>query len=488
MSAVRRFTLAAVVSVSTFVGSLAADWPGFRGANGGVAEEQNLPVKWTQDNILWKIKLPGPGASSPITSGDKVFVTCYTGYGTTISKGGGFGGGFGKGGFDKGKGGFGKGKGGFGKGKGGFGKGGFGRGGGADAEQQSLRLVVLCYDRHKGAVLWQKEVKPKLPEMSFTGFMREHGYTTSTPATDGERVYVFFGKTGVLAFDMKGKQLWQTDVGSSTNMWGSGSSPILHKDLLIVNAAIESKSLVALDKTTGKEKWRVRGMGTNWSSPVVVKAKDGKYELVLSVPGKIVGHDPDTGKQLWSCEGIGSSGGGGGGGGGFGGGFGGAYTASTPVVRDDIVYVIGGGGPSTRAAALAIRAGGRGDVYKSHVLWRARLGTSVSSPVLSGDYLCWVSGMAVALKASDGKTAYRERLYSDSNEYVSAVASGDKIFALTRTDGLYVLAGGGTFKRLAHYSFPGDSSIFNASPAISNGRMYIRSNAYLYCIGNKSAQ
>ncbi len=449
MNAACRFGFAALVSVSAFLGSLAAaDWPSFRGAHGGVADDQDLPVKWSRDNILWKIKLPGPGASSPITTGDKVLLTCYTGYGTTLSKG--MGGGFGKGGF----------------GKGGFGK------GAATGDQKQLKLLVVCLDREKGTVAWQKEIQPKLPEAAWTDFIREHGYTTSTPATDGERVYAFFGKTGVIAFDLSGKQLWQASVGTTANKWGTGSSPVLFKNLVIVNAAIESHSVVALDKMTGKEVWRVRGLSDCWTSPLVVETKDGKHEVVLSLQGKIVAYEPATGKELWHCQGIGKSGG-------FG------YTCSTPVARDGIVYIVGGGGPTAQAQAMAIKTGGRGDVTNTHVLWKQRAGTTISSPVLSGDHLCWVSGTAVALRASDGKIAYRERLYSGLNEYVSAVSAGDKVFALTRFDGLYVLQGGGKFEQLAHFDFAGDNSIFNASPAISNGRIYIRSNAYLYCIGKK---
>jgi outer membrane protein assembly factor BamB len=399
--------------------------------------------------------------------GDKVIVTCYTGYGLTEGKGfGGFGG---KGGF--GKGGFGKGKGGFGKGR--FGKGGFGRSP-EDAEaQKKLKLMVLCLDRTRGEILWQKEVEPKLPETPHTGMMREHGYASSTPVTDGERVYVFFGKSGVLAFDLKGKELWRVSVGTNTNRLGMGSaaSPVLYKDVLIVNAAIESDALVGLDKRTGKEIWRARGMGTSWATPLLVETKDGKQEVVMSLAGKVVGYDPETGEKLWQCQGIGRAGGMG-------------YTSSTPVARDGMVYVTGGGGP-TPAATLAVRAGGRGDVDKTHVLWRARQGTGIASPVLCGDYLCWVSGTVICLKTADGTKAHQGRLYDSFQEYVSPVAAGGKIFALTRFDGLYVLDGAGKFEELAHNEFAGDRSVFNASPAISDGRMYIRSNAYLYCIGKK---
>lgn len=444
-----RLTAIVVVLLGCGAGS-AGDWPGFRGPDGcAVSDDKDLPVQWTKDHILWKIKLPGLGSSSPITSGDKVFVTCYAGYGTTLSKGMG---GFGKGGFGKGKGGFGKGK--------------------ADTgDQKNLRLQVLCFDRN-GQMLWEREVEPKLPEAPFSDFVSEHGYASSTPVTDGECVYVFFGKTGVVAFDLAGKQLWQADVGSKTHKWGSAASPVLHKNLVIVNAAIESGALLALDKHTGKEVWRAKGMGTCWSSPLLVATKDAGHELVMNLAGRIVGYDPDTGDELWRCDGIGSSTG-------FG------YSCSTPVAKDGVVYAIGGG-PGSAPTAMAVRAGGRGDVTNTHVLWRQNAGTSISSPVVSGDHLYWVAGTAHCLRTDTGKVVYRERLYDARGEYVSAVAAGDKIFALTRFDGVHVFTAGDKFAKLAHNEFEGDTSIFNASPALSKGRLYIRSNAYLYCIGKRS--
>jgi outer membrane protein assembly factor BamB len=438
--------LTALTSVVLFLGSLsAADWPGFRGPSGvGVSYDQHLPVQWSADNVLWKVKLPGLGTSSPILSNDKVFLTTYTGYGTSLSKGMG--------------------------GKRGGGKGGKGKGATETGDQKDLRLHVLCLDAQDGHKLWQKDVEPKLPEAPFGGFLREHGYASSTPVTDGKRVYVFFGKSGVLAFDLAGKQLWQTDVGSGTDKWGSASSPVLFKDLVIVNAAIESKSLVGLDRKTGTEVWRTPGIGKCWTSPLLVETKDGKHELVLSLPGKVVGYDPETGKELWHCQGIGT--------GGFG------YTTATPVARDGVVYASGGGGP-TPMTTLAVRAGGRGDVNASHVLWRQKVGSGICSPVLSGDFLCWVAGTATCLRADTGKLVYKETLYDGRGEYVSPVAAGDKIFALTRFDGLFVLAGGEKFQQLAHNQFEGDKSVFNASPAVSNERLYIRSNEYLYCVGKK---
>jgi hypothetical protein len=424
--------------------AVAADWPSFRGSKFGTADDQEVPANLTAKNILWKVKLPGPGASSPIVSGEKLFLTCYTGYGNKLTKGFKSGGGFSK--QDTG------------------------------GDQKKLKLELLCFDRTKGEIVWQKQIAPKLPEYPFAGFLREHGYASSTPVTDGKNLYVFFGKTGVFCFDMDGNQVWHKSVGTETDWWGSAASPILYKDLVIVNAAIESESLFALNKKSGEEVWRIKGTGKTWTSPIIVTTKDDKDELVISLPGKVVAYDPLKGTELWHCKGIGSAGGG----------FGGGYTISTPVARDGIVYVIGGGGFKKDAAALAIKTGGKGDVNKTHVLWRKSTGTGTASPVLSGDYLCWVNGTLTALKLSDGSTAVNERLYDNFGEYVSPVATGGRIYALTRFDGLYVVDGGGKFEKLARVDFPEKDGMFNASPAISDGRLYIRSNEYLYSLGKKA--
>jgi outer membrane protein assembly factor BamB len=468
MNTASRYAVALLLLTIVFVGTVfAADWPGYRGPHGsGVSDDKDVPLPAGKESVVWKVKLPGPGASGPIASGDKLFVTCYTGYGTTIT------GGFGKGGF--GKGGFGKG----GFGKGGFGKGGFGKGGNPDpadlAAQKKLRLVLMCFDSKKGELLWQKDVEPNLPENSFGGMIKEHGYATSTPATDGERVYVFFGKTGVFAFDLGGKQLWQADVGAKLNFFGMAASPILYKDLLIVNASIESGALIGLDKKTGKEVWRTKSVGSSWSSPVLVESGDGKHEVVLSLPSKVVGFDPLTGKELWHCQGIKV--------GGFAG-YGGTY--SSPTADRGIAYVTGGGGPGSAPMTLAVRAGGRGDVEESHVLWRQKVGATYTSPVVHGDHLFLVNGSVSCLRTDTGKLIYKGRLYDSRGEYVSPVTVGDKLVVLTRFDGLFVIAAGKDFRQLASHEFTGDKSIFNACPAIADGRIYVRSNQYFYCLGKK---
>ncbi len=180
-----------------------ADWPRFRGPNGsGVSADSNAtPVRWSpKENVKWKVELPGAGVSSPIVVGDRVYVTCYSGYGLDRQNPG---------------------------------------------DINDLTRHLVCVDRESGKILWDKSVKAALPEDPFSGIgVPAHGYASHTPVSDGENVYVFFGKSGALAFDKEGNRLWQTNVGSGSDdkRWGSSSSPILHDDLLIVTASAEGRA------------------------------------------------------------------------------------------------------------------------------------------------------------------------------------------------------------------------------------------------------
>lgn len=398
--------------------SLGADWPGFRGDGSGVSGERGLPIRWSAtENVVWKTKLRGPGTASPIVIGDRVLVACYSGYG--IAKGG---------------------------------------------DVAELRRHLLCLSRDKGDIVWQADVPTRLPENKFSNYLAEHGYASATPVSDGERVYVFFGRTGVLAFDLQGKQLWQSEVGTWLNGWGSASSPVLYKDLLIVNAAVENNALVALDKRTGKQVWRTRGIGDSWTTPLIVNVPDGKPELVLQVPDFLLGFDPETGTKLWECKGIST-----------------ATASSTPVARAGVVYAMGAGVAGAKQV-LAVRAGGRGEVSQSHVVWKAKAGANHCSPVLYGDFLYYISGRVWCLRADTGEVVYQERLYGAGTEYSSPVAADGKLFAFTRRDGAFVLKAGATFELLAHNDLD-DQSVFNASPAVSDGRLFIRSNDCVYCLG-----
>ena len=249
--------------------SLASDWDRFRGPNGsGVSPDAaKTPTTWTDtENVKWSIELPGPGSSCPIVVGDKVFVTCWSGYGLDRN---------------------------------------------VPGDQADLKRHLVCVNRQNGNVLWDQVIDPYLPEDEYGGMFAEHGYASHTPASDGEQVYAFFGKTGVVAFDMSGKKLWQTSLGTESGIqdWGTASSPLLYKDLVIVPATAENRSLVALDKKTGSEVWKQEadGFEGTWSSPILVDLPGGDQEIVLGVPGEIWAFNPTNGKLKWYAKGPGST-------------------------------------------------------------------------------------------------------------------------------------------------------------------------------------
>lgn len=399
-----------------------ADWPGFRGPKGtGISDEKGLPVTWSEkNNIAWKTRLPGPGASSPAIWGDRVFVTCWTGYAESRDNRG---------------------------------------------DLKKLRRHLVCLDRKSGKILWKSDVPAKLPEVEWGRALSQHGYTTSTPVTDGKRVYVFFGKTGVFAYDFKGNRLWHTEVGKYLNNFGSGSSPALWKNLLIVNAAVEGGGLIALDKTTGKKVWRVKLYDDCWTTPLVVNSPRKKQELILMTPTLLRSFDPATGKDLWQCD-CPEPG----------------YVSANPVARDGVVYVMGSG--TLGRVFMAVRLGGKGDVTKSHVVWKKRVGASFTSPILVGPNLYFFSELAHCLKAKTGDIVFRERLDGLGREYGSPVAADGKIYLFTREGSCYVLAAKNKLEILARNTL-GDADGFTASPAIDGGQIFVRSNTYLYCIGKK---
>lgn len=403
--------------------ALGADWDRFRGPTGmGLSEETDLPIEWSSTkHIVWKTKLPGPGASSPVTTGKRIFLTTYTGYAQETANPG---------------------------------------------KMEALKRQVLCLDRKSGDIIWTKEFEPALPEHKYAGEGSYHGYAASTPVTDGERLYVFFGKSGVYCLDLDGKQLWQANVGKGISGWGSGASPILYKDLLLVNASIESGSLVALDKKSGEVKWRSPGIASAWNTPVLVKPSDGEVELVVSVQDRLLGISPETGKELWRCEGVHR------------------YVCPSVVAHDGVVYAIGGGHTS-----LAVRAGGRGDVTKTHVLWRLNKGSNVPSPVYHDGYLYWASdgsGVAFCQDAATGKVVYEERLSpAPGIIWASPLLAGGRIYYVSQRKGTYVVAAAPKFKQLAHNVFADDTTRTNGSPAVSDGQLLLRTDQYLYCIGKQ---
>jgi len=413
INSLRYLVLTALVAVVVPRTAASSDWPQFRGHNGlGVSDDAGLPVVWSdKENLVWKTQLPGFGASSPIAVDGQLYLTCYSGYGT----------------------------------------------GDSTAEMADLTLHVVCVDQARGEILWNQPIAPKFPEEES---IKDHGYAGPTPATDGKHLYLFFGKTGVFKFDFTGKQIWQADVGSQTHRWGCGASPVLFNDLVIINASVESGSLVAISKQDGSEVWRSPGMKRSWSTPHLVPLPAGQHELIVTVEDEILGFDPATGESLWNCEGIHN------------------YVCPSIVSRDGIAYVLGG----RESKAIAIRAGGRGDVTESHQMWVAKAGANVSSPVIVDDHMYWVSDrnkIAYCLRLADGEVMYSERF--PGQPYASALAGDGKVYIVTRNDGTFVLAAKPEFEQLAHNVFD-DESTFNASPIVSSGKLILRSDHFLYCI------
>lgn len=401
--------------------SSSRDWPQFRGPGGlGVSPAKGLPVSWSADkNLLWKTELPGAGASSPIVVGNRVYVTCYSGYGVP---------------------------------------------GQARGDMSQLQRHLLCLDAAKGEILWKKDFPAVLPESET---VREHGYAASTPAWDGERLYVFFGKSGVYAFDLNGRQLWHADVGDRFHGWGSAASPVVYKDLVLINACVESESLVALDKKTGRERWRARGIKESWNTPLLVTNKNGTTELAVAIAGKILAFDPDTGTPLWNCDTDIRW-----------------YMAPSMVAQDGVVYALGG---RSGIAALAVRAGGKGDVTSTHRLWTSTKGSNVSSPIIHEGRLYWMHdnlGIVYCAEAQTGRILYEERLSGSGQVYASPVLADGKLYYVARSGRTFVVKVGPQFELLATNDLS-DRTTFDASPAVSGNRLYLRSNRFLYCVGEK---
>jgi outer membrane protein assembly factor BamB len=293
-----------------------------------------------------------------------------------------------------------------------------------------------------------------------------HGYASGTPTIDRDRIFACFGKAGLFAFGLSGKRLWRADIGSNIHGWGSSVSPVLFRDLVIVNASVESESLIAVNRNTGREAWRARGIKESWNTPVLVSLPGGRTELVVAVFGKVLGLDPATGAQLWDCRTDIPW-----------------YMAPSLVADRGVVYCVGG----RTGGSLAVRAGGKGDVTGTHRVWTGKKGSNVTSPVLANGHLFWMHenlGVAYCANPADGKLLYEERLERAGQVYASPVAADGKLYYLTRDGRTFVLAAQPRFNQLAVNDLR-DGSAFNASPAISDGRIYIRSDRFLYCIGSR---
>ena len=413
--------------------SLAEDWTRFRGSDGsGISSNENVPTVWNQDkNIQWSIDLPGPGSSCPIVVGGKVFVTCYTGYGVNAESAG---------------------------------------------KPSDLVRHLICVDRKSGKTEWTSPIASTTDEDPYKGFIVEHGFASSTPTSDGKLIYVVCGKTGLVAFDMKGKEAWRADLGQQSDpaKWGDGTSPVLYNNLVIVNAGITGHAMIAFEKQTGKEVWRVSDekLTNSWATPIIVNV-NGRDEMVCASPGKIFAMNPTTGSELWRCDSPLKE-----------------TVCASAVHHDGVVFLMGG----RQGAAIAVRCGGNGDVTKTHVVWEKPLRSGIGTPVVANGKLYWASsGLAICADCKTGEEVFKTRLAQSTesaqaggrpaSNYPSALSIGNKIYLTLRSGETQVWNAGNTYEVLSSNSFANDEGPFNATGAVSEDQLFMRSNKKLYCIG-----
>ncbi len=410
-------------------------WNRFRGPNGtGVSEDPSIPTEWSENkNLLWKTKLPGAGSSSPVLTEKYVFLTTYSGYGEDKINVG---------------------------------------------DMSQLKRSLVCIQREDGKIMWSRESAAVQPEDRYQGMgVPEHGYATNSPVTDGQTVFAFLGKSGVLAFDLEGNQLWKVSVGteSGNRGWGTAASLMLYNDLLIVNAAEESHAIIALDKATGKEIWKSEAstLSLSYGTPAIVRVDATRDDLVIAVPGELWGLNPKSGKLVWFAQTTMTD-----------------NLSPSVIVDGKNVYAFGG---YRSSGSMALEVAGKGDVTKSNVLWTSRLSSYVATPVLHAGRLYWIDdkGMYFCANAKTGELIHRARTpgisSGDRPVYASPIVINGKIYAQTRTSGLYVIEPSEELNVIAQNRFASDESLFNATPAVDNGQLFLRSYKYLYCVGSAPA-
>jgi outer membrane protein assembly factor BamB len=411
-------------------------WPQWRGPLGtGVAPRAQPPVEWSETkHIRWKTPLPGKGHSTPIVWGDHIFLTTAIPYGEPVKPR-------------------------------------FVRPGAHDnlAMTYHHEFVVLAVDRKTGKILWQKSVHKAVPNEA--GHVSA-SLASASPVTDGERVFAFFGSYGLYCLDTSGKLLWKKDLGEmhSKHGHGEGSSPALHGDTLVVNWDHEEQSfIVALDKRTGDQRWRVgRPEETSWATPIVVE-HNGKAQVIVSGTKRIRSYDLTDGTLIWECGGLSSN------------------IVASPVAANGFVYA--GSSYDTRAM-LAIRLdGAKGDITGTEqVVWFRRRGTPyVPSPLLYGDSIYNMQhyqGVIVRLDAKTGKEDGEPvRLEAIRDVYSSPVGAAGRIYVTSREGVTQVMTHGEETPRMLAVNRLDDS--FSASAALVGRELFLRGERSLYCIADE---
>jgi outer membrane protein assembly factor BamB len=387
--------------------------------------EKKLPVEWDREkNVRWRVPLPDRGNSTPIIFGDRVFIT-------------------------------------------------------QAIEKEGWR-GLMCFNREDGKLIWKTGV-------TYTEKEPTHGtnpYCSASPATDGERVIASYGSAGLSCYDLEGKELWHRDLGPQLHIWGNAASPVIYGDLCILNVGPGERTfLIAMNKKTGETVWQHDEPGGksgeagntewigSWTTPIVVRA-GGRDELVMSFPKRVVAFDPKTGKELWTCSGLG------------------ALVYTSPLWSDPgddgtgvIVAMSGFNGP-----ALAVKHGGSGDVTATHRLWHTtRVKQRIGSGVIVGKhiYIHNDPGVAQCIELETGKIVWEERLKGEGKEvtsWSSMVLSENKLYSVNHAGDTFVLRAEPEFKLLSTNPL-GERTL--ASHAVSNGDIFVRTYQALWCIGQK---
>lgn len=474
-----RWWMALLLGSMLTAGLRAEDWPQFRGINGsGVSTGSNsLPIKFSaKEKVLWQAKL-GDGVASPVIADGRVFSTAMT---------------------------------------------------------PSKKFAVLCHDAASGQEIWTRELDTgPLPRITLP-----NSHASSTPAVDGKRVYVHFSTIGLMAFDaLKGNEVWRHPLPRPAYLmdWGAASSPIVYRDMVIF--CMDDDLLpyvIAVDAASGKQRWRTPrpDMLGGFALPVLCEA-NGRTDLVVAGTGRLIGYDPATGKEIWTCNTL-------------------LRTMMTsPVVKDGIIYVaVQSYGDSARTLKFAllewldtnqdgklsraelpkefwdkfdasdknkdgfltgdevdtafqhpsnmvgggniiqaIKGGGTGNVTKTHLLWSLdkKVPSNLSSPLVLGNRLHLVKrgGISSCFDIAGGKTVWEKKRIDNLGEYyASPVAADGKIFMAGDNGFIVVLADGPQLEVLARNDMGGERIV--ATPAIADGRLFIRTRDRLFCISNEA--
>lgn len=408
-------------------------WPQWRGPSAtGVSRTANPPLEWSETrNIRWKREIPGRGSGSPVVWGDRIFLVTAVPLGVDV---------------------------------------------GAAHESRAHvqprdvhRFVVMALDRQTGEVLWQRtahEERPRQPSM------KDGTWASSSPLTDGQRVYASFDSSGLYAYDMNGVPLWQRQLGEKrmfADVGESGSTPVLHDDRLVVVWDHQGESfVVALDARTGAELWRARREEVDsWATPLVV-THAGRAQVVTAAEKRVRSYDLETGRIVWESDGLTMN------------------PIPSPVAGDGMVFVMSG---FRGSKLMAIRLGdAQGDITRGRAIaWTLERDTPyVPSPMLYDGFLYFLksnSGILSVLDAKTGTPHYQlQRLEGLSEIYASPVAARDRVYLTSRDGTTLVIRHGSTFDVLARNSLDDG---FDASAALVEGDIYLRGYRYLYDIAEK---